>query len=285
MSVLTNKDLTGGEVEGSGLFDELMRTVKAHLEVEFDKGAITGDSYAQVYLGSLQAVLQTASQYVLTMELTNQQILKLQEEVQQAQKQNELLELQKEQLRIANETAQYTLDNLLPQQMIKGTAEITLLNTQNINMEANTALVEKQMQKVDAETSMTGKQEDLVDEQILAAKDMTRNPTGGINKVNYDKIVAENALLAQRKLTEVAQTVGDATTVRGLVGSQISLVEAQKDGFHRDAEQKAAKIFSDAYSVAYTTTPEESGYTPQAYGLDGASAQAVFAKLKLGIKA
>jgi hypothetical protein len=53
-------------------------------------------------------------------------------------------------------------------------------------------------------------------------------------------------LLAQKKITEVAQTT-DATG--GTMKKQQDLIVAQTDGFARDAEQKIAKIFSDVYAI------------------------------------
>ena len=53
-------DLTQGTLEGTGVFDALMRANKVHLEAEFQKNRIKGPEYATVYLGSLQAVMQAA---------------------------------------------------------------------------------------------------------------------------------------------------------------------------------------------------------------------------------
>lgn len=57
-------------------------------------------------------------------------------------------------------------------------------------------------------------------------------------------------LLAQKKITEDAQTV-DSTG--GTTKKQQDLISAQTEGFARDAEQKLAKIVSDAYAVQRTT--------------------------------
>ena len=62
MTAITIANLTQATVDGTGVFDVLMRANKAHLEAEFAKGRIKGSEYATVYLGSLQAVLQTAFQ-------------------------------------------------------------------------------------------------------------------------------------------------------------------------------------------------------------------------------
>ena len=62
---LTVNDLTLATLDGTGVFDVLMRANKAHLEAEFKKDRIKGPEYATVYLGSLESVMQTALQFLL----------------------------------------------------------------------------------------------------------------------------------------------------------------------------------------------------------------------------
>ena len=66
------------------------------------------------------------------------------------------------------------------------------------------------------------------------------------------KRTAEVALLNQKKESEIAQTADLVTagTVRGAIGKQKDLHQAQIDGFARDAEQKATKIVMDAWAVS-----------------------------------
>lgn len=58
-------DFTEVEIDGSGVFDVMMRSVAKHLEVEFKTGRIKGPEYAQVYLGSLQSTQQRALEFLL----------------------------------------------------------------------------------------------------------------------------------------------------------------------------------------------------------------------------
>ena len=53
-------ELTQANLEGSGIFDVLMRATKAHLEQEFNKNRIKGSEYSTVYLGALQSTMQMA---------------------------------------------------------------------------------------------------------------------------------------------------------------------------------------------------------------------------------
>lgn len=57
--------LTTATVDGAGVLDVLMKTMAAHLDVEYAKNRLRGPEYATVYLGSLEAVMQTAVQFLL----------------------------------------------------------------------------------------------------------------------------------------------------------------------------------------------------------------------------
>lgn len=63
---ITNNDLTTASIEGTGVFDVLMRATAAQLDGEFAKNRIKGTEYATVYLGAMTQVLQTAAQFLLT---------------------------------------------------------------------------------------------------------------------------------------------------------------------------------------------------------------------------
>lgn len=67
------------------------------------------------------------------------------------------------------------------------------------------------------------------------------------------KTVAEASLLAQKKVTEQAQTSSVGTDDDSVVGRQKALYLAQTNGFQRDAEQKAAKLLVDSWNVRRTT--------------------------------
>lgn len=275
---IENKDLTGGEVCGSGLYDELQRTTKAHLAEEYDAGRIHGTDYANVYLGSLQSNLSVAASFLLQRDLNNQQILLMQEQIRQAEKQNLLLDLQREQLRIANETAQYQLDNILPAQYAQLLAQTSSIVQQEAQSLAQTNLIETQDAGQLIQNGNFTKQGELIDAQKASELTNTTTPTAGLALTAYNKGLQEIEVLTAKKATEDAQ-VNDVAT--GVLGAQISLYKKQTDGFDRDAEQKAAKIFSDAFSVAHSITPET--YVPADYFMDGPQSRKILDKLADGI--
>ena len=274
--MLTVRSLTGGEKEGSGVFDELMRTIKSHVHEELSTGRITEKAYSEVYLGALQFALNSATSYALAYEKANKELAVLDEQIKQNQKQNELLELQKEQLSIANATAKYNLDVMLPAQLLQLKKQTELVVEQVNQAIAQTA-------QITAQTALTKKQQDLVNEQIRDAKDKHTNPTGGLNKAQYDKLMAEKAIADQKLITEKAQTSSsiNGTAVGGLIGQEMTLKKNQGDSFLRNAEIQVAKLYSDAFSVMYSTDAE--GMDNQAFGFGSDESFEVMKKTAAGI--
>jgi len=58
-------------VTGTGVFDDMMETVNAHMAAQFNLGRITGSDYATVYLTAMQATVQQAVAYTLGLAKTN----------------------------------------------------------------------------------------------------------------------------------------------------------------------------------------------------------------------
>ena len=67
-------DLTHATIEGNGVFDVLMRAVKAHIDQEWATNRIKGTEYSTVYLSALQATLEASIQFLLAQEKTNAEI-------------------------------------------------------------------------------------------------------------------------------------------------------------------------------------------------------------------
>lgn len=59
---ITNAALTTGNTapSGTGVFDELMKAVVAHLQVEYKAKRINSDTYPQIYLGAMQTAMTQA---------------------------------------------------------------------------------------------------------------------------------------------------------------------------------------------------------------------------------
>lgn len=218
---ITITDLTQGTLQGEGVFDQLMRAGKAHLEEEFRSRRIQGPEYATVYLGMIQTTMDQAIRFLL--------------EHRQAGLQADLIAEQVESEGINQE----------------------LLNVRVINAGKEGEVLDGQKCKLDAEF-------DLLQEQRL-------------------KTVAETALLGQKMATEKAQTVGAGIDADSVIGSQKALYQAQRDGYVRDAEQKAAKLMADTWNVRRTT--DEGTQANTTNKLDDASVGRAIAQLLEGIGA
>ena len=64
---LTQNVVTSADniVTGTGIFDDMMTTVNAHLSAQFNLGRITGTDYATVYLTAIQATVQQAVAFTI----------------------------------------------------------------------------------------------------------------------------------------------------------------------------------------------------------------------------
>lgn len=98
MAVLDITDITTGEINGTGAFDVLMKTVFLHLQREYEAGRITGDAYAKAYIEIMNNTLAQAAQYVVSSyqasandELIAAQIRKINKDIEMVDEQMKLL--------------------------------------------------------------------------------------------------------------------------------------------------------------------------------------------------
>lgn len=198
MTPLTVSDLTQATLTGTGTLDVLMRTMKAHLDEEFGKGRIKGPEYSTVYLGSIEAAMQTALGFLLNKD--------------KAYNEAELI------------AAQVLLADA---QRRKVEEEILLVKQQTANAVIEATVLTAQKCKLDAEFD------------VLQAQKL--------------KVTSETGLMNQKINTEKAQTVALGVDEDSVIGRQKQLYLAQRDGFTRDAEQKAAKVMVETWNTRRMT--------------------------------
>lgn len=269
--------LTGGEVEGRGLFDELMRSVSAHIQTQYDEDRLTKENFASVYLGAMQSCLAQAKDYTLQYMVTNQQV-----KLMDAQIANEVVakELTQKQIAKLIVDTQY-----VTKQLDKLDGEIALVNAQVATqtkqldvMDEAVNNAQKDIEVKDASIVYQTKQGQLVDQQTENAESQKLQ----IEKQTL-KLQSEIEVLSQRVKSELAQTndTVDGQIVGGVLGRQLKLYENQADGYIRDAEQKAAKILNDTFLTRITTEYDPADAVTAGQGdLEVAK---VMAKLKEGI--
>lgn len=244
---VTTAAYTTEVLDGAGVFDSLMRTLKAHLKEEYSQSRIRGTEYATVYLGALNATMDKSLQFLLTRDK-----VKLEADV---------LELQATQMLLDGKRTALEID-LLEQQRNKAFLDGELVKAQVAKVYQDVCLGALQETKMQEEI-------DLLQEQFLNAKEVTKNTKQerfviNATKCKLDaefavlvqqkqKVTAEKELLVQKKTTEQAQTA-DTAAGGSVVGSQIALYTAQSAGFARDAEQKMTKMLLDTWNTRRATS-------------------------------
>lgn len=154
------------------------------------------------------------------------------------------------------------------------------------------ALVEAQVRNMEAQILLTGAQVELTKQQLLNA--ITENEIMLKQQcklaAEYDllmeqklKTAQETALLAQKTATEKAQTIEAGVDDGSVVGKQKKLYEAQTEGFTRNAEQSAAKILADTWTVRRTT--DEGTVADNVNQLNDATVGRAITQLLAGINA
>lgn len=272
---LTNDDLTTKQVDGDGTFDYLMSSVKAHLMVEFKNNRITGAEYVKAYIALTEAAMSNATQYLIQRDGAFWQAATAQMNLLTARAQLAIAKAQfvnqkfdaltakanyvLTKLKLSTEsvgycTAQYNLSTMLPQQyvllteQIAGAKEQTKLTTGQIKLTGE-QMESQRSQTTDTRsdglpvTGLTGKQKALLLEQTNGQVENTKLTTGQI------KLVAEQ-MESQRSQTTDFRS--DGLPVTGLTGKQKALYEQQITSYKRDAEVKAAKLFTDAWITQKT---------------------------------
>jgi hypothetical protein len=318
MTAISITEVTEGSIEGTGSFDKIMSAMQIRLEEEFSQGRITGDDYANVYLGAMTASMQQAVAFVLgkqtadaQAELTRAQTCNIVVEKLNIPKQGALIDSQTtntlKQVEIASaEIAIKTQQELeaienvdiaraklanIPKEGLLLDAQITQTTKQGLLVDEQKAEVTAQTVGIDADNLNKPKQGDLLDEQVVLAKADTINKVkeGTVLDRQADKILAEKLLLSHKAITEQAQygdnvtdIVGATVVVAGVVGKQKLLYKAQTDGFSRDAEQKLAKIMADTWNIRRST---DSTLTTVNTGLDDTNIKSVLDKARSGIGA
>lgn len=236
MADITINDLTLTTLEGTGIFDVLMRATKTHLEAEFNKNRIKGPEYSTVYLGSLESVMRTSLEFLLQRQkisleaqLMEQQVLVAQAEVEKANAQVELAKQQVLQSKVELEILQLNKDKI-PAEIAHLNAQTALLGQQKLNAVIEGEVLTNQVCKLKAEYDL-----------LMLQKDRT---------------TAETSLLTQKIATEKAQTTEIGVDANSILGRQKNLYLAQTEGFARDAEQKAATLLADTWKVRRTTNED-----------------------------
>ena len=209
MTTLTIAELTQATLAGTGAFDVLMRANKVHLEEEFKAGRIRGPEYATVYLGSLEAVMRTALEFLAQSRqstLIDQQVTNLQAQALNIPKEGLVLTAQKCKLDaefdllVVEKTKALSENDLLGKKILTETAQTTALGVDE------NSVIGKQKALYAAQTSGFAR-----DAEQKAAKLMT--DTWNVRRTTDEATVADNTNLLNdvaigRAITKLLAGVG-----------------------------------------------------------------------------
>lgn len=168
VSEITIDSLTTGALNGTGVFDALMRAAKVHLDGEFNADRIRGPEYSTVYLGQLESSMSTALNFLATrqkigleaqllelqVELAGVEIQKANATLLQIEAQTELIKQQKDNAAVENA--------VLMAQECKLRAEYDLTLQTTAKAAGETALLAQKHATERAQVLGTGVDEDSV---------------------------------------------------------------------------------------------------------------------------
>lgn len=231
--------ITEGALNGNGVFDKLMQTVTKHIDDQFGQGSIDSAAYAEVYVGSLNVILQNAINFSLQNERQAEELKLIQ--AQTALTQEQTL------------TEQATRD--------KVAAEITVAEAQKLNLEADRAFTEartaqtalestrytaetpKYLDRLDNEILAITKQNALTDEQILVAKQDVLKSQGEVALLTEQtalttkqiEVATQDILKGVEEINVLKQSVIKSGKEIDLITSQITKIG--KENLRIDAEK------------------------------------------------
>lgn len=219
---LDNDALTTKTVDGSGTFDYLMKSVSVHLLAEFKSNRITGADYVKAYIELTAAAMGNATQFLIQRDAAFYQAAMLQ------------MQLLTQRAALAVAKAQFVT--------MKYDALTAKANYAHTKMRMATESMGYCTAKYSLE-NMLPQQLLLLEEQTLTAAETTKLTSAQITLVNEQ-------MESQRAQSSDTRSTGEP--VAGLTGKQKDLYTQQITSYKRDAEVKAAKLFTDAWITQKT---------------------------------
>lgn len=248
----TLMELTEGEVAGSGVFDQLMSSLGAHIEGQYHKGIIGQSDVAAIYIAAIQTTLPQSIQFLLTRSQSFWAAKLTQIQAQNAYLERARLIAEIETAKLiayrAQAEAYIAQVGMLTAQSTFANSKLQLSKTiQEINnLEAQMGVTEMAYEEgwvkfhdtlsdnVTAPTGHTGRDFDLKEEAIVTAQ-------------------KQQGLIAAQTNVQRAQTYdtnNDASPVTGVIGVQKDLYNQQIASYILDGKNKGVKLVADLWTSA-----------------------------------
>lgn len=258
--------LTTKSIDGTGVFDILMRVTKLHLLEEYNAGRITGDQYSQMYISAFQAVLQQSNAFLLNHQ--NEKLIGAQIALTRQQTVTEIANTDD-----AIPTGLGFNDTAAVEGLVASQLAINALQADLVSAQADTAASENDLvgQKIITELGQT-------DTSIVVAKaaGYGQNVTDVIDgkmRGDAERSQAEANLTTQKLVTELGQTsttkpidLGQttSTSIDGLVKAQTDLSVSQKTKVDEELVLVAQKAISELAQTSDTVPTDTSALNTSA---------------------
>lgn len=248
-------DLTTVALDGLGVFDRMLTLHRLALTREFTGGRIVGKEYSDAFIQTYIANLELSIRLVMEkekqayeLELLEGQLDKLSADTLLTSKQTEIAsfelteKLPKEVEVMSAQITKMEADTLIAGKQLELLSKELELKTQMLPLEI--ALTTAQIAKMEADATLAEKQ------LLLADKELTLKDKELLLKDKELDLMAKQIILTEQKVvTEKAQTDPSVIEEGSVIFMNNKVLEAQVEGFKRDAEQKAANTLLQTWIV------------------------------------
>lgn len=245
---INTADLTTQVIDGTGVFDALMHTVKLHLQEEFDSSRISGSDYTTAYIQLMGTAMQVAVQYAVSKPESDAKIA-------------EMVATLPHIIANAESTA------------LKTEQEIQLLWEQTMTERANTQDTIFSNYGSTTSIPVAG----LVDKQKTVYQNQVDKGEQELQLL-WEKTMTERANTQDTIIGSYGASNG--IPVLGVIGKQKALYQNQADGYIKDAKVKAAKLFADAAMLQLNTNDT---YNTSTNGFSDTNINAVMSAVKASV--
>jgi len=236
LDTLDIKELTTQQLNGTGVFDVLMSTSAMHIQLEYDKGRIRGQEYAQVYLGAMQAVLTTSVDYLNRSRLLGIEISNQEKQGLLIEGQIKLVEAQAEQVikettlklpaEVGNITA--TTERVVAETTSKLPAEIASIQASTALSDANKDRVVEELTLIPLQGNLLTAQSGQVGAETILTNKRVDQLTQELAKIPVEVQLLEGQVLNQTAQNELINAQADGVVLQNSkVPKEIVLLDKQ----------------------------------------------------------
>jgi len=197
---ITIDELTTGQIDGTGVFDEILKTMQVRLDDQYSKNRIKGTDYSNVYLGSMKEAMSQSILFLLGKDKAYNEALLIQAQAEKTEVEKCLIEAQ------CKKTNAETL--LIEQQVLNLIQEEKNLEQQVLKSEQEVLVLEQEVLKSTQEVKVLEQKVLESVQQVLLIQEQVKNAgyEGIILQVQDEKVIAETSLIGKQGSKTDAET-------------------------------------------------------------------------------